>query len=569
MDQLSKSKKVFILGLDGATFNILKPMLEKGRLPTFSRIMKEGSHCELNSTIISNSAPAWTSFATGKNPGKHSISGFTRLLPNSYQLKLLSGSDNRAKSLWELLGEHGKQSIVMNIPMTYPPKKINGILISGLDTPSIKSNFTHPPELKEELLKVVPDYKINLHLGGYLHNNRRRKKAIDIMLSSIRAREKAVLYLMEQYPWDLFAVRFNSPDNVQHQFWRFMDKNHPYYDPDSPEQIKNAIYTVYEELDRTAATILRNLPEGTTLLVMSDHGAGPRTNKTIRLNEWLQSLGYLSSKASQKRYKNTVYKFMEKTLATLLKRVPPDLKQTLMKVFPDTISKTWTYFRFPNIDWAKTKAFVGETEGIRINLKGRYPQGIVEINEYEPLRDYIIREVKRLKDPETGENVIKHAWKREEIFSGPYVQEFPDIITIPTKDQYNISSRISQKGVEKSPRKTFIAREEHWRKVSGSHRQEGIFIIRGPEIKKNVEIPKSEIMDVFPTVLYLMGLPVPSDVDGRVITKSFLEEIVATNPVRYEDVNNTGKAMKDTQDEYTQEDTDKLVDNLRGLGYIE
>ncbi|HLA48241.1 MAG TPA: alkaline phosphatase family protein, partial [Nitrospinota bacterium] len=138
MDQLSKSKKVFILGLDGATFNILKPMLEKGRLPTFSRIMKEGSHCELNSTIISNSAPAWTSFATGKNPGKHSISGFTRLLPNSYQLKLLSGSDNRAKSLWELLGEHGKQSIVMNIPMTYPPKKINGILISGLDTPSIK-----------------------------------------------------------------------------------------------------------------------------------------------------------------------------------------------------------------------------------------------------------------------------------------------------------------------------------------------------------------------------------------------------------------------------------------------
>ena len=307
--QESEVKKVFILGLDGATFDIIMPMIKEGKLPTLSRIIKEGAHCDLNSTIVSNSAPAWTSFATGKNPGKHSIGGFFRLVSNSYQLKLLNGNDNKTNTLWEVLSRHKKFSIVMNIPMTYPPKKIRGILVSGLDTPSLDCDFTYPGEFKDELLRVVPDYKINLHLGGYLHSDKRRKKAINIMLSSIRARNRAALYLIKKYPWDLFAVRFNSPDNVQHQFWRFMDKNHPSYDPHNPEELQNAVFTIYEELDRVTASIIDNLPEECTLIIMSDHGAGPRTNKTVRLNEWLKNLGYLTSKATRKR--RYIYKFLQ------------------------------------------------------------------------------------------------------------------------------------------------------------------------------------------------------------------------------------------------------------------
>jgi predicted AlkP superfamily phosphohydrolase/phosphomutase len=567
--QDSEAKKVFIFGLDGATYNIIKPMIKKGKLPTFSKLIIESAHCILNSTVLTNSAPAWTSFATGKNPGKHSISGFTRLIPTSYQLTLLKGSDNKAKTIWEILSDHGKKSIVMNIPMTYPPKKINGLLVSGLDTPSLDSDFTYPPELKNELLKVVPDYKINLHLGGYLHSDKRRRKAIDVMLSSIRAREKAVLYLMKNYPWDFFTVRFNSPDNVQHQFWRFMDKNHPYYDPKSPDILKNAIYIIYEELDKVLASIKNSLPEGCTLIIMSDHGAGPRTNKTIRLNEWLQSLGYLTSKVTQKKHKRYIYKSMEKILSTLLKRVPPNLKQWLMSIFPNTISKTWTYFRFPEIDWLKTKAFVGETEGIRINRKEIYPNGIVDNKEYENLREYVIREIKKLKDPETGENVIEYAYKREEIFSGPYVNEFPDIIAIPMKDKYNISSRIQRKGYKQASPDCFIAREEHWRKVSGSHRREGIFIIHGKDVKQNLEINDSDIFDICPTALYLLGLPIPSDVDGKVITEALLEEYIKKNPIRIHNIQIEKTESKILRDEYTDDEREKLADHLRGLGYIE
>jgi predicted AlkP superfamily phosphohydrolase/phosphomutase len=564
-----KSNKVFILGLDGATFTIIMPLIKRGKLPVLARLIREGAHGVLNSTVLTNSAPAWTSFATGMNPGKHSILGFTKMVPDSYQLKLLKGTDNKAKTLWEISGEFGKSSIVVNIPMTYPPKKINGILISGLDTPGLSAEFTHPPEFKNELLRVVPDYRINLHLGGYLHNNKRRRKAIGVMLSSIRARERAVHHLMKSYPWDLFAVRFNSPDNVQHQFWRFMDERHPDYDPRSPEPLKTAIYTIYEELDRVIGSIERILPEDCTMIIMSDHGAGPRTNKTIRLNEWLQSLGYLTSEATHRKHKSYVYIAMEKILSTLLKRVPPDLKQWLMKCSPSAISKTWTYFRFPDLGWSETKAFVGETEGIRINLKGRYPNGIVEPDEYEVLRDQIIDAARKLRDPNTGERLFNHVARREDTFSGPYIHEFPDIITIPTKDQYNISTRLSHRKGATSLTYGFISREEHWRKVSGSHRKEGVLIIHGGVVMRGAKIQDADITDVFPTALYLQGLPVPSNVDGKVLADAFSEEYVRQNPVRFLEATQETSAREGRPDDYTADEEATLVDHLRGLGYME
>lgn len=572
---LPSPSKVFVLGLDGATFDIMLPLIRQGMLPTFARLLKEGVHARLNSTILSHSAPAWTSFATGKNPGKHSISGFTQLLPNSYTLRLLSGNDNKASTLWEMLSAKGCRVIVVNIPMTYPPKLVNGLLISGLDAPGIHSNFTYPPELRDEILRVSPDYKINLHLGGYLQSNRRRQEAIKIMLASIEARREVIIHLMQNHPWDFFAVRFNSPDNAQHQFWRFMDENHRYHDPNSPEELKKAIPTIYQALDDTAALILGHLPSDATLIVMSDHGAGPRTNKTVRLNEWLVSLGYLSIAEGDKNRrfaassKKLVRTIMEAGLSMLLKILPAEVKEQIRKRLPRAVSKTWTYFRFPDIDWAKTKAFVGEVEGIRINLEGVYPRGIVKQEEYEPFREHIISELKRLVDPATQEKIFQQVLKREEVFRGPYVKYLPDIIAITVKDQYNISTRISRSHKRHPANGSFIKTEEHWRRISGSHRREGIFIMKGPYIQSGVEMPLFEIVDVFPTILYQLGLPVPTDVDGRVLTGVFSPAFVENQPIRYEPVDDEGGQTASKEDIYSEDDYAKLTDHLRGLGYIE
>jgi predicted AlkP superfamily phosphohydrolase/phosphomutase len=211
---------------------------------------------------------------------------------------------------------------------------------------------------------------------------------------------------------------------------------------------------------------------------------------------------------------------------------------------------------------------VGETEGIRINLKGKYPQGAVDPAEYETIRQHIIDEIKRLQDPATGEAVFQDVFTREEAFQGPYVGDFPDIIALTTKDQYNISIKIGEnEGKGGTP--SFIAEEDHWRKVSGSHRREGVFIICGPGVKKGQEAPTAEIVDVAPTTLHLLGLPVPSDMDGRVIEAVFTQERARRNPVTYQDVATEDGHPTERGDDYTDDEREELVDHLRGLGYIE
>lgn len=569
MNSIQK-RKVFILGLDGATFDLIDPFVEEGLLPNLESIMKEGVRAKLNSTILSHSPPAWTSFATGKNPGKHGILGFTKMSPDSYELKLVYGLHNKAKTLWEMLSEKGKKVIVMNIPMTYPPKRVNGLLISGLDAPSTSSQFTYPPELREEILKIAPDYRINLHLGGYLHTDKRRIKALDFIKSAIRARSKVVLHLMNKYQWDFFAVRFNSPDNVQHQFWKYMDEKHPEYKKDSPYILKNAIKSVYQELDEVVKIICDNIDwNDTTLLIMSDHGAGPRTGKSIFVNEWLKSSGYLSKIGEDSKNKLQIlfddakYILKGKIISFLLKAIPPEMKGFLMKIFPFAASKTATYLRFSSINWSKTKVFAGEVEGLRINLKGKYPQGTVYPEEYESLRNTIIEEIKKLKDPETGQYVFKGVFKREEIFKGDSVDEFPDIILKP-EDKYYISPKFFRKrGVIKG---NFLSNDTHWRKISGSHRQFGIFIIKGPDCISGKELETVEITDIFPTILYQMGLPIPDDIDGKVTEGAFKKEFLKANPVTFEKVRKY-REEKD-KDIYSDEDKSKLIDSLKGLGYI-
>ena len=201
----NSTRKVFILGLDGATLDIIKPLIEKGELTNFKKLIESGTHGTLWSTIPAVSAPAWTSFATGKNCGKHSIIGFTkRDKNNGYKIKYLTGNDNKSLTLWEVLSRKGKSVVVINVPMTYPPKKVNGILVSGSDAVTTNASFTYPASFKEEIFKVSSDYKINLMLRGYLSNDRRRHKALDDFILC-DARQKLVLHLLDNAQWGFLS----------------------------------------------------------------------------------------------------------------------------------------------------------------------------------------------------------------------------------------------------------------------------------------------------------------------------------------------------------------------------
>lgn len=573
MKEVNGSRKVFVLGLDGATFDIIDPMIARGELPNIQKIIKEGVRADLNSTLLHNSPPAWTSFATGKNPGKHGIIGFTKLDPNSYRLSLVYGSHNRSKPMWEILGEQGKKVIVVNIPMTYPPRPVNGILISGLDAPSTEVDFTFPKEIKKEILQVDPRYKINLHLGGYLTSDARRVEALAIISETTQAMLNVVLHLMNHYPWDLFVVRFNSPDNVQHQFWGFMDETHPEHRPDSPQVLKDAIKTVYKELDQVVAKVHGNIdPATTNLIIMSDHGGGPRSGKSIYVNEWLRSIGYLSKIGEEatgirqaiKRWGEDCRFFIkDKVLSLLLRSLSPKIKAKLMHHIPSAAGMTATFLRFSGINWKHTRAFAGEVEGVRINLVGKYPMGVVEPESYDAICDFLIAEARKLTDPETGTRIFKDVLKKTEAFQGVEAVNFPDLILKP-EDKYYISPKFLR---TKGKSGGFLAKDDHWRKISGSHRPKGIFIMKGFDCLAGKDLKEADIMDICPTVLYQLGVDIPDDLDGRVVKAAFKEEFLGSHSISF---HQAGTYQGDQQgDVYSDQEASELRDVLRDLGYID
>lgn len=567
---VKNERKVFILGLDGATFDIINKMLKGGELPNIRKIMNNGTHGALNSTVLHHSPPAWTSFSTGRDPGKHGILGFIQMKENEYGLQLVNGIDNKSPAMWDDLTREGKKVIVVNIPMTYPPKPVNGILISGLDTPSLDVDFTYPLNIKQEILRNSPNYQINLHLGGYLYNDKRKLKGLDIIHENIESQRKTVLYLMDKYPWDLFAVRFNSPDNVQHQYWSYMDEGHPEYNPKADKRLKEGIFSVYRRLDEVVGEIHARLEAANSnLIIMSDHGAGPRVGKSIFVNEWLKDMGLLSriGKENKSSFKRAVddIKFLIKgrILSFFLKSIPPHIKAKLTEVIPWAAAKTANYLRFSGLDWSNTKAFMGEVEGIRINVKGKYPQGIVPQEAYEDLREKIISEAKKLKEPETGNNVFKGVFRREEIFKGDSTVTFPDIVLKPN-DKYYMTPKFFRRN-EKKPG-VYLGNDMHWRKISGSHRQYGIFMAAGPDVKQGNQVNDLNIIDILPTVFYLLGVPIPADVDGKVLYECFNEDFVKSHKARFSELDK--KTTSTGSDIYSNDEKEELMKSLKGLGYI-
>jgi predicted AlkP superfamily phosphohydrolase/phosphomutase len=573
MSNTNNDRKIFILGLDGATFDIIDPMIAKGQLPQIDKLIKEAVRANLKSTVIHNSPPAWTSFATGKNPGKHGILGFTSMDPHSYKLNLVYGSHNTEKAMWEIAGDVNKKVIVVNIPMTYPPSAVNGILISGLDAPSTEVDFTYPKEVKREILTVSPNYKINLHLGGYLTTDKKRIEALDIIKETTEAMVKVLIHLMTSYPWDLFVVRFNSPDNVQHQYWSFMDENHPEHKPDSPIVLKNAIHSVYQQLDAVTKTILKHISlDDTSLMVMSDHGGGPRLGKSIFVNEWLRDLGYLSKigdhQTGWRRHSKLIldrarHFIKQSVLGFLLKTLPPDLKAKLMKLIPFAAGVTATFLRFSGIDWKRTKVFAAEMEGLRVNLQGKYPDGIVKQEAYNELCSRVIEEAEKLIDPETGRRIFRFAKRAGDVFSGDHVGNFPDII-LKTSDEYYISPKFFR---GKKPNGSYLMKDAHWRKISGSHRPYGIFIMKGPDCQAGKDLGVVDIVDLCPTALFQLGIPIPDDCDGVVINEAFKAEFLASNPIRYSEANKSG--AQDLKDVYSAAEKAELKDSLKALGYLD
>ena len=564
-----KMHKFFVIGLDGSTFRIIDPLMDSGKLPNLRRLKAEGSSGILRSTIHPYSAQAWSSFMTGMNPGKHGIYDFVHHEDGNYRLRFVNAADRKAHSIWKILSHHGLNVGVVNVPLTYPPEEVNGFLIAGMDSPGKASNFTYPRSILEELETRVGPYTIELNVRDYMRHGL-EEQFLDDLKQMIRRQVRAVKNLMSTKEWDFFTFVSRAPDQVQHFYWRFMDPAHPYRPKEVPSKLQNAIADVYGQLDAAIGEIEGMLGPDTYLLIISDHGQGPDGNRAFYINKWLRSVGYLSFKnENRNRALRRIcgQETVSRSVDFLKGILPRKLKDSLLNRFPWLRDRVETALSFSDIDFTNTLAYSEDVRGnIWINLKGRQREGMVDPGEYERVREEIIRLLKELRDPQTGEHLVDRVFRREDLYHGEFLSGAPDIIFTQPADAYKHMLRRSR--TDRDSMSSYIetlpeSEIEIW--PTSSHTLDGIFLLRGTGVNRGTWIDGARIIDVAPTILYLMGLPIPSDMDGSVIRG-------AIDPMLLEDRPPEKMPFRDAESlrrPYTKGEEAIIGERLRNLGYLE
>ncbi|MGC9398866.1 MAG: alkaline phosphatase family protein [Anaerolineae bacterium] len=529
-------KRLVVIGLDGATFDLPKPWSKAGHLPNLRRLLEEGAHGILKGTIPFTTLPAWTSLATGKGPGKHGCYDFRLPSDSLGHSRLITSRNIPGKTFYELLTEADKRVTLINLPVSYPPR-ITGTVITSLMTQGSQCVF--PLTLIDE----VPG------LASY------RIIAESRTPDAIRAVEKERFEIAQQLferEWDFFFLLFSGSDHISHEM----------YDQMTQESPTAGGGQVFLDIDRYLGWFMDHLPSDTNLLVISDHGF--RSYPAIfYVNSWLAQGGYLTLGGDVRPEGEDFLSKMEDTprqerrpglrrlsqalfnhprLYRLGKRIYHRLR-SFLPLDLDLVSR--------GIDLSQSVAYAAtnECKGIYINDRQRFADGIVAPSDVSPLREEIIAKLEALVDPFARQPVFSRVWRKEELYHGPYLDRAPDVI------------------LESNVFISFLLRsaEPFEHTAVNYHNRDGIFLAWGPDVNGSTVVSAAEITDLAPTILHMMGFPIPEDMDGEVLHQ-MLEpgSEAAERAVRF--CAGTGTELLDDEKQ-SQEDEQLVKDRLRALGY--
>lgn len=453
--------RVLLLGFDGADWKIVNELMGKGKLPNFDKLTKMGMAAPLKSTVPPISPPAWASIVTGVNPGKHGVYEFVEFDKRSFS-KNIRPNHIRVKKIWNYLDEAGYRSIIVNFPLMYPPEKINGITVSGLVTPSSAKYFTYPKHLSEKLKNMGYEVEISeIELFKLLHSD--KEKLYNRLIQIMRKRAEISVELLIQEDWDFSMVIFGETDRIQHFFWNEKDK----------------VEGCYVEMDKILGLFLNKIvDDNTVLIVISDHGF-KEIEKYFYINSWLYQNGLLNLKDEIKKIN-----IREKILWLLnklhLRKFLNYIPESIGKMIPDSKIRT------SDIDVAKTRAYCISGYGYLI-LNGNWSS--VE-------KAKLKAELLKITDPESGEKVIKNVFEKEEIFSGEYLDNAPDLILIPNDGYFFQDKYLCEKLFDKPENAPGLA------KRFGEHSDFGIFFCsKKVKNKKNLNV-----YDLTPTLISLYNI---------------------------------------------------------------
>lgn len=456
-------KRVLVLGLDCATPQLVFDQW-KDDLPHLRRLMESGIYGELESTIPPITCPAWMSMMTSKDPGQLGVYGFRNRKDYSYDnLQLATSRVFTEPTVWDILSQRGRRVILIGVPPSYPPKPVNGDLISCFMTPNADSPFTYPPHLKQEVERVVGRYLFDVE-----HFRSEEKGFILQQLYDMAEKHFTLLrHLMRTRDWDFCMMVEIGLDRLHHGFWKYFDPTHPKYQPGSPWENVGRDYYIF--IDRQVGQTLSLIDDDTTVLVVSDHGA-KKLDGGICVNEWLINEGYLT------------------------------LKQRPMQITP------WERVE---VDWDKTLAWGegGYYARIFMNVRGREPQGVIDPADYERVRDELVQKLESLTDDQ-GKNIGTRVFKPEEIYKE--CRGVPPDLIVYFGD-------LSWRSVGSVGHSSIWTFENDTGPDDANHAQHGIFIMSPHPERKGTKVEGLHLMDCAPTILHLFGLPVPPDMQGKVI----------------------------------------------------
>lgn len=503
--------RVWVVGLDGAPWSLIRPWAEAGELPNLRALMQGGAWGNLESTIQPLTPCAWSTFITGSNPGRHGLFDFTRRVPGSYQVEVVNATHRQGNSLWSFLSEAGRRVAVLNVPMTYPPEPVNGVMISGLDTPGTRSPYTYPASLAEE---IADRHVVTVSTSGVSHAQYLRRT-----LATVDKRFEVLRQMLRRERYDFLMKVIVETDAIQHCSWHLMAQ------PDMPDH--DAILQVYRRVDQHLGDLVAEMPGDTTLLIISDHGAGP-IDKVVYLDRWLARQGWLGLRSSSLRAE-----LLMRAVGLGQRYLPPALKARL-RGQADTRAQVESVLRFGAVDWKRTRAFAWGNQGnINLNLAGREPQGNVRPGaEADRLKSEIVSSLLELRDPETGETVVQAVFRREEIYSGPMTALAPDLLIRWRGDRYVAKTLYQRTGGKIFGRRLVFGRagSTYALEQTGTHTMQGICLCYGARVVAGTRFDGARLLDLAPTILWLLDVPIPAQMEGQVLADAFCRAQPETAP---------------------------------------
>lgn len=537
---MDRATQTVLIGLDGATFTVLDPMMDRGIMPRLAELARRGVRAPLRTIMPPLTPPAWTSLMTGKRPGQHGVFDFfQKEEPDSEYYSFASSRDVDSATIWSLASDHGRRVISLNYPLMFPPPAVEGAVVPGGWMPWRQLRLgCHPPGLFDRL-KKLPSFEpkemaLDMELEAKAIDGCAEEEYADWIALHTRREERwfdilEYLLVEEEQGADLVGIMFDGPDKLQHLCWRFIDiHSRPERPSDWEREIIELCEGYFRGLDAMIGRIVDLAADDATFVFASDHGFGP-AERILYVNAWLQQHGHLAWKDEA---------------------AAPDEDPHLG--FAEMTRHVY------ELDWDRTVAYAATPTSQGINIARRTPDGTTMSDErHAELCAEIAAGLRELRDPATGDRIVLDVHTREEVYAGPHERLGPDL-SLVLADGVVMSILRSDDVVRPLPT------------PYGTHAWQGIFIASGTGVRQGVALDELSILDIAPTVLYSLDVPIPDDVSGRLPEAVFEPDVLAARPPR--SVAGDAAASPEIAGVDLELDADEeqtIVNRLRALGYVE